>query len=236
MAGKLPRPTPFAIVADVRTGSTLLASSLNEHPQICCFGELFHSDDLPDNRLESLDRRQASSAAILECTMHVPGVRACGFKAMIFLPLPTAKRWAGAWRCLREVPGLRIIYLTRRDRLAQYASLEVARHTGLFHPDDDHVCRPEDRPVITIDPDELRSWMRERDAQMRQRREMLRGVPALELEYETLTEQWERSTTCVQRFLEVDVQPLEPQKKKQEGRPLAEVIANYAELQERLRG
>lgn len=155
---------------------------------------------------------------------------------MIFLPLPSAARWADAWRRIGELPGLRVIYLTRRDRLAQYASLEVVRHTGLFHPHDNaRVYRPENRPVITIDPDEFRCWVRERDAQMRQRREVLRGVPAVELDYETLTEQWERSTTCIQQFLEVGVQPLKQQKKKQEGRPLAEVISNYAELDARLR-
>lgn len=237
MAGKISTPNPFAIVADIRTGSTLLASSLDEHPQIRCYGELFHPEDLQDNRIEGFDRPAASAAAILERAQRVPGVRAWGFKAMTFLPLPTARRWPDAWRRVRELPELRVIYLTRRDRLAQYASLEVVRHTGLFHPDDnDHVYGPENRPVITIDPDELRAWMRERDAQMRCRREMLRGVPSLDLEYEMLTEEWERCTTCVQRFLGVDVQPLEQRKKKQEQRPLNEVITNYEELQGRLRG
>lgn len=229
----------------MRTGSTLLAASLNRHPQVRCYGELFHSEDLPDNDIEGFDRSDATAKGILERAMMqapgvracAPGIRACGFKAMIFLPLSGSRRWADAWRRLREVPGLRVIFLTRRDRLAQYASLEVVRHTGVFHPyDNDSVYRPENRPTITIDPDELRSWVRERDAQMRRRREILRGVPALDLDYETLTERWERSTTCIQRFLGVDVEPLEQQKQKQEGRPLAEVIANYAELADRLRG
>lgn len=236
MAGNSSTPVPFAIVADIRTGSTLLAASLNRHPQVRCYGELFHSEDLPDNCIEGFDRSRAPARAILEHAMQAPGVRACGFKAMIFLPLPGSRRWVDAWRRLREVPGLRVIFLTRRDRLAQYASLEVVRHTGVFHPyDNDRVYRPENRPVITIDPDELRSWMRERDAQMRRRREILHGVPALDLEYETLTERWQRSTTCIQRFLGVDVQPLEQKKKKQEPRPLNEVISNYDELASRLR-
>ncbi|HEX2139029.1 MAG TPA: sulfotransferase [Woeseiaceae bacterium] len=237
MAGASSTPKPFAIVADLRTGSTLLASSLDEHPQIRCYGELFHSEDLPDNLIGGLDRLGASAEAILERAMQVGGVEACGFKAMTFLPLPAATQWVDAWDRIRELPGLRVIWLTRRDRLAQYASAEVVRHTGLFHPnDDDRIFRPEQRPVIRIDPDEFRSWVRERDAQLRRRRALLRGLPALDLDYETLTGDWERSTTCVQRFLEVDVVPLEQQKKKQERRPLADVIANYAEFQDRLRG
>jgi LPS sulfotransferase NodH len=237
MAGKSSTPKPFVIAADLRTGSTLLASTLDEHPQIRCYGELFHSQDLPDNRIDGFDRLGASAEAILKRAMHRRGVKACGFKAMIFLPLPSAADWADAWKRMRELPGLRVIWLTRRDRLAQYASAEVVRHTGVFHPyDNERVDRPEHRPVITIDPDEFRSWVRERDAQLRRRREMLRGMPALDLDYETLTGDWERSTTCVQRFLGVDVEPLEQQKKKQELRPLADVIANYAELETRLRG
>lgn len=236
MAGKSPIPAPFAIVADIRTGSTLLATSLDQHPQIRCYGELFHSEDLPDNRIEGLDRSRAAAQVILERALRAPGIRACGFKAMIFLPLPGGPLWKDAWSRLRELKGLRVIYLTRRDRLAQYASLQVVRHTGVFHPyDNDRVYRPENRPVITIDPDELRSWVRERDAQMRRRRRKLRGVPALDIEYETLAEQWERSTTCIQRFLGVDVEPLEQQKMKQEQRPLGEFIANYDELANRLR-
>ncbi|HET6628896.1 MAG TPA: sulfotransferase [Woeseiaceae bacterium] len=229
-------PKPFAIVADLRTGSTLLATSLDEHPQIRCYGELFHSKELPDNRIEGFDRLGASAEAILERSMQARGVEACGFKAMIFLPLPSTTHWADAWSRIRELPELRVIWLTRRDRLAQYASAEVVRHTGVFHPhDNDRVYRPEHRPVIRIDPDEFRSWVRERDAQLRRRREMLHGVPALDLDYETLTGDWERSTACIQRFLEVDVEPLVQQKKKQERRPLADVIANYAELADRLR-
>ncbi len=231
-----PETNPFAIVSDLRTGSTLLASSLDQHPQIRCYGELFHSRDLPDNRIEGFDRLEASAAAVLERAMQARGVDACGFKSMIFLPLPAARHWADAWHRTRELPGLRVIWLTRRDRLAQYASVEIARHTGLFHPhDNDRLYRPECRPVITIDPFGFEAWVRERDAQLRRRRKVLRGVPSLELDYEELTGDWARSIARIQRFLQVDVGPLEQRKKKQERRPLPEVIANYPELERRLR-
>lgn len=224
-------PDPFVIVADLRTGSTLLASSLDRHPKIRCFGELFHSEEFPDNRIEGFDRAGATAGAILERALQTPGVQACGFKAMVFLPMASATQWSDAWSRIRELPGLRVIYLTRRDRLAQYASLLVVQQTGVFHPyDNDSVYRPENRPVITIDPAAFRAWVRERDAQMRQRRDVLGGIPSYDLEYEALTDEWESATTQIQRFLQVDVEPLEQQKKKQERRPLAEVIGNYDEI------
>lgn len=221
----------FVIVADLRTGSTLLASSLNRHPQIRCYGELFHSQDLPDNRVEGLDGRRSSAARILQSALTAAEPGARGFKAMVFLPLPEAVAWGDAWDRLRAVPGLRVLWLHRRDRLAQYASLEVARHTGVFHPpDDDGLYSPENRPRITVEPAAFRAWVEERDALMRRRRQELDGLPALDLAYETLVSDWVRSTNRVQEFLEVDVQPLGKLKQKQERRPLTEVIANYAEL------
>lgn len=221
--------TPFVIVADLRTGSTLLATSLDRHPQIRCYGELFHSEDLPDTRIEGLDRRNASAEKILRHAFDGNGSRACGFKSMTFLPIDP--RWRDAWERLCAVPGLRVLWLTRCDRLAQYASLEVARHTGVFHPDDDDgLYRPENRPSITIDAAAFRAWVKEREALLGRRRSELDGLPALELDYETLTADWPQSTARVQEFLGVEMTPIRQLKNKQERRPLAEVIANYDEL------
>lgn len=223
--------TPFIIVSDLRTGSTLLSSSLNRHPQIRCYGELFHSDDFPDNRIDGFDRRDASSGEVLRRAMDAGGARAVGFKAMAFLPFPSERQWTDAWDRIRELSGLRVLYLTRQNRLAQYASLQVAQHTGVFHPyDNDGLYRPENRPTITIDPAAFHAWVQERDAIMERRRRQHQGLPALELTYEVLSSDWGRTMARVQAFLSVEVQPLEQTKKKQERRPLAEVIANYDEL------
>ncbi len=222
---------PFAIVADLRTGSTLLSTSLDRHPQVRCYGELFHPQDLCDNRVDGLDRARASAAMILRSALCSGrrGVR--GFKAMTFLPLPDASRWHDAWQQLGVLPGLKVLWLARRDRLAQYASLEVARCTGVFHPHDhDRLYAARHRPTVTLDPAAFRAWVEERDALLAQRRRQLDGLPALELDYETLTGDWHRSLARVQAFLEVDVLPIEPMKRKQESRPLAEVIENYEEL------
>src|SRR5690606_16997605 len=220
----------FVIVADLRTGSTLLASSLDRHPDVRCYGELFHSEDLPDNRVEGVGRDSASAEALLRALFRGTGERACGFKMMTFLPLASEARWPDAWERLRAVPGLRVLWLTRRDRLAQYASLEVARRTGVYHPhDDDRLYRPEHRPTIAVDPAAFLAWVAERDALLERRRRELEGLPALELAYEDLAERWDTTLARVQAFLEVPGVPVEPAKRKQEGRSLAEVIRNYGE-------
>ena len=223
--------TPFIIVADLRTGSTLLHSSLDGHPDVRCYGELFHPDDLPDNQLPDRRRHDLTGGEVIRRAFAVEGVRAAGFRAMIFLPLPSEPQWADAWECLRSLSDLHVIYLTRRDRLAQYASMVVAQQTGAWHPSShDPILKPENRPQITIDPEQYRRWIDEREQIWTQRRTQLAGKPSLELDYETLTGQWPETTARVQEFLGVPCVPLQPAKQKQETRPLSEVIANYEEL------
>lgn len=220
----------FVIVADLRTGSTLLSSSLDRHPRVRCFGELLHPEDLPDNQLADRDRHDLSGRELVRQVFSNDRVDAVGFRAMIFLPLPESPAWADAWDALRDVDGLKVIFLERRDRLAQYASILVAEQTRAWHPSpDDPVLRPENRPRISVDPDEFRRWSLGRDELNAQRRASLRGRPTLDLEYETLSDAWGDAIGRVQEFLEVRPLPLRQEKQLQERRALSEVISNYDE-------
>lgn len=224
--------TPFIIVADLRTGSTLLSTSLNRHPQVRCYGEIFHPDDFPDNQLDGYCRQELTAREMIAQALALPGFRAIGFRAMVFLPPPSHPRWADAWSHLAELDDLRVLYLSRRDRLAQYASMLIAEQTGVYHPyDNDPLYKPENRPKIAIDPQQFVEWTRQRDDLFAQRRRQLAGKPSLELDYETLTVQWPQAIAQVQDFLGVAWHPLDQGKRKQETRPLAEVISNYHALQ-----
>lgn len=223
--------TPFVIVADMRTGSTLLATSLDSHPDIRCYGELFHPDNLPDNQIEGYNRYELSGRELAERAFHAQDSIAAGFRAMIFLPMPSQPQWADAWDCLHDRAALRVIYLTRRNRLAQYASMLVAQKTGAYHPHDgDPVLKPTNRPTITIDPARFQDWKQQRDELLLRRRRELAGKPSLELQLEALTARWEAATARVQEFLGVVPRTLAQAKRKQERRPLSEVIANYREV------
>lgn len=222
---------PFVIVADVRTGSTLLSTSLDAHPEIRCYGELFHGLDLPDNQLDSICRHDLAAGQLIAAAFSAEA-RAVGFRAMLFLPPATHPQWAGVWEHLGGWPDLRVIWLARRDRLSQYASMLVAQQTAVYHPyDNDPLLRPENRPTITVDPEAFRQWVRQRDRLSAVRRRQLAARPGLELDYEALTGDWADSIGQVQQFLGVAPLPLTQGKRKQETRPLAEVIENYHELE-----
>lgn len=227
---------PFVIIADMRTGSTLLHSSLDAHPEVRCLGELLHTSVLPDNVPPGIDPRlrgEMCGRDLVARAFDVKAVKAAGFRAMIFLPSEEQARWQDAWNALAANKDLRVIYLTRRDQLAQYASLLVARQTGAYHPSaDDPVLQPNARPRIHVDAAEFRRWRRERDELFDVRRARLEGKPSLEIDYERLTNDWDGTIGAAQEFLGVARIALGQVKQKQERRPLSEVIVNYDQLAE----
>ena len=229
-------PVPFVIVADVRTGSTMLSSTLERHPAIRCRGELFHPEDFPDNQVPGGPRHALTAETLIERAFSDRSAQAEGFRAMVFHPDPEVRpRWTHAWDVLAARPGLRVIFLWRRDPLAQLASWTIARETGCFTPPPgDPLYEAGNRPRVRIAPDELRRWTDDRVRLYARRREQLRGRPALDLTYEDLTGHWAESIERIEDFLGVAHQPLEPAKLKQEHRPLSESVVNYAELQQSL--
>lgn len=226
-------PTPFVIVADVRTGSTLLSATLDRHPEIRCRGELFHPEDFPDNQVPCGPRHALSARELVDRALGERYIRAAGFRAMVFHPDVGARpRWAGAWRVLASRPRLRAILLRREDVLAQYASLVIAQQTGRFNPSpEDPLYDPTQRPRVRVDPADLEQWRHERECLYARCRGWLADKPWLELRYEDLTADWAGSIEQIEDFLGVTHQPLAPAKQKQEQRPLSESIANYDELQ-----
>lgn len=224
---------PFVIVADLRTGSTLLSSSLDLHPEIRCYGEVFHPDDFDDNQLDQTDRHQLNGRAVIRHIFGDPDEqgRAVGFRAMIFLPLSSALQWNDAWQALGDVDDLKVIHLSRRNRLAQYASMLVAEQTRTWHPSpNDPVLRPENRPAVVVDPDDFVQWTRQRDELAHSRLEMLSQKRAMHVDYESLAADWPAETRRIQQFLRVRPRELEQVKQVQERRPLSEVIQNYNAL------
>lgn len=226
---------PYSPSSSLQTcgrGSTLLSSSLDEHPQIRCRGELLHPDDLPDNQLPGVRRHDLDSAQLLQAAFDVAHARAVGFRAMIFRPdLHQQPQWATFWDHLPTRDNLRVLFLERRDPLAQYASLCIAHQTGKFHPAaGDPILNTEQRPRIEIDPAAFRAWAEERHQLRTRRRIQLRDVPGMELSYEELVSRWEPTTRRVQQFLGVEERPLAQAKQKQEQRPLHLVIRNYEQV------
>lgn len=128
----------FIILSGARTGSNMLASSLNSSPSITCFRELFNGfSGFIDFSVEGYDNSSAEDRALrnqdfkrflqerIFC-QHPGETRAVGFK----MPHVHFRLFPGLLEWLVEDGELRVLHLKRRNLLRMLVSLRIARATG----------------------------------------------------------------------------------------------------------
>src|SRR4051812_32577202 len=115
----------FTILAPARSGSELLVSLLNSHPDIRCDGELCkYAREHPARFVDG----HAVKA-------RLRGVPAYGWKLGVTSLLYAQDRYGGAENWLqREVErGRHIVFLWRRNLVNQAVSFLTAQKSGVFH-------------------------------------------------------------------------------------------------------
>jgi hypothetical protein len=132
--------TRFIILAPARSGSNLLASQLNAHPDMVCFAELFNYtvdfiiydvDGYDGHSPEDIALRERDRPAFLRTRIfgqHDEGIHAVGFKLPyehIWL-VPDVLEW------LLAQDDLRVIHLRRRNLLRARVSLRIAEMTKVW--------------------------------------------------------------------------------------------------------
>lgn len=138
-------PCLFVILCQPRTLSSLLNTSLRQHPEIYLHREILNHrqpHDLPD---EGTQRRHVALAR----ETH----RAVGCNLHAFQPdrgWVGWPKWETAWRALADDRDIKVVHLQRLDTLAQMASWKIASLLGRWGNQHD---------AVRIDPEELR-WFR----------------------------------------------------------------------------
>lgn len=160
----------FVIFAQGRTGSDLLASLLNSHPQIFCEGEILNTSVLLP--MAFVKGRCAASTS-----------DAYGYKLKIYHLTETQQmRDAGPFLAQMHAEGWRIIYLTRRNVLRQALSWFVAESRPRYQH------RVSDGPIqmekITVDCGALVRRMDERLHYLAGEKEVLATLPHTTVVYE----------------------------------------------------
>jgi LPS sulfotransferase NodH len=235
------RLTRFVILARSRTGSNLLRSLLNSHPQIVVFSEVFRNPDaidwgFPGYRQSPRDARlmRQDPVAFLENRIFAGqprNVAAVGFK--LFYYHAREPQLAPLWPYLAQADDIKIIHLKRRNILRTHLSRERAIRTDEWARLDD-APRPEtpihlDYERCLADFEQTRRWEEEMDA-------FFAGREMLQLTYEALVADMTGEMDRVQAFLGVPRRDLTPLTKKQAQKPLSAAIANYDELKARFAG
>lgn len=220
----------FVILAGMRTGSTLLSTTLDEHPCISCITEPFFDLSPTSNRLERLVDCFHGSA--------LGKMQAVGCK-LVYNSLDPA-----TWKWFQLHKPIHVVHLLRNP-IASFVSLVQARSSGVYHwlprsaklrMRNPHGTRTEPlSPLsVTISPEECRQYI---DAIIRWRDAVnhhFAGSTILEVHYEQLAESQDSTFARVQRFLNVESRRLPMQEFRIDSRPLPDRILNLRELMEAL--
>jgi LPS sulfotransferase NodH len=228
--------TRFVILAAPRTGSNLLCTLLNSHPDITCHHELFNPRGVfyaVDRRDGSIDlgdvgERDRDPIGFLDRLWHSDAKASCiGFKM-------TRGQSDDVMQQLLRDTEVRKILLRRGNRLKTYVSQLIAEQTDLWEAyTDADLCNDVSRPRIGLDG--LRAHTASTDRFYADLLEATRGQPVVETMYEDLF-----STSEQERLLrELGASTrasLRSGSVKQNDRDLRQLIDNFDELEIALRG
>jgi LPS sulfotransferase NodH len=134
------RNNKFVIITNQRSGSNMLVSMLNSHPEIMCYGELFRVTpdwmkregyqgalsvlDEVDPKFKDDNYRFSHPEKFVKAVFNLDrGPKLCGFK----LHLHQHPEYIA--RLIKEQEW-RIVVLQRDNKLAQYSSHKIAKATG----------------------------------------------------------------------------------------------------------
>jgi LPS sulfotransferase NodH len=231
--------TRFVILAAKRSGSNLLCTLLDSHPEVLCHHEvfnpagIFYALDYRDGSLDlgTTEARDRDPAAFLERLWRTRlGRRCIGFKF-------TCGQDERVLDIVLHDPGIRKIVLRRHNALKSYVSEKIAEQTGQWevYRESDLVA---DQPKIAVDLADFRRHAEGNDRFHARIEDVLNrtGQEPLRVYYERLFHEVEHLRWL--RFLGVsDLSvPLRAASVKQNPTDLRRIISNYDELLIALRG
>lgn len=208
----------FIVMSRSRTGSNLLMSLLNSHPNIHAEGELFSR--LNGKPLTRVLARTFSRQAFF--------VKAKGFK--IFYYHPQDDPSGEIWNALAAMDDLHVIHLKRRNVLRTLVSRKLAGLEGRWRSDPGNRQHSSTDVSVSFDVPELEQGFRETRAWEQAGEERFHDHSVLTLEYESMLDRLEETSCQVLSFLGVQPQPLMSPLQKQHTRSLRDMVVNYDDL------
>lgn len=231
----------FVIVGTQRTGSSLVATTINMHDEVSCGWE-WTRDVSPFNKITIVQNGLSSRFEKLPEPHKSKMMKAVSPIIGFRLLFSSSPKWffspklnvAHIWERLESFikwfskqPNIKIIHILRNDHLAWIASLYMAKATNQFidskYPTDLSVHIPLKQAIKRI--------IAKRHIEKKLRSLSLSN-PYLETIYEDLVSNRDKNFKKILKFLEVDNPNNIPVSvtKKQQKRRIEEVISNYHEI------
>lgn len=211
----------FAIVANPRTGSNFLLDGLKSSSSIRMYHEIFADH----NRQIGKDFEKILSTVL---QYESKSTKIVGFK--VFYNHLSEEEWEK----LQRRDELKVIHLTRRNRLRTVISLEIAFKTGRWTSSHNFVRTQEKR--VMLDPARVVKRLEQIEAGEAATRARFRDREMLEVIYEELVHSPEQVFSSVEKYLGVDgIDPNRIRLKKQNPEALEQLIINYDQVEAALK-
>ena len=231
----------FVILSRKRSGSNFLKSSLNSHPNIRAYNELFHSKDYASwgmkgynirlfnrkvDKLRQTDLNKFMNDYVYR--KYNKNIKAVGFKLFYIHGRHNQSRTI--WDYLTENKDIKILRLVRKNYLAVITSKHEAIKSKTWVVTKQKSFAKSVDPVY-LNPQKCEHLFRCFNKEDQILRKRFKHHKYLYITYKEITSDNE-ALERVQDFLNVDIQSLTASTKKQAKRPLSKRIANYEELYE----
>jgi hypothetical protein len=245
--------TPFIIVSIGRTGSTLLKTTVKQHPAIKAYGEIFNPDGVI--RTSSLGITQGGRRFFYDPEQHDPidflkqyiwNAENQKYSAVGFKLLGGQLRGDLFLRLKNEFSGLRIVHIVRPNYLEAFVSQQIAVTTGRWaqRKKEKRGWRqlknivknmgrsraPGEDVVFKVEPQEVKAHFDWRRATESFFRSSCTDLPYLEVSYDELVARYRETSASVFRFLGVPTVDVTPKLEKQGKRSPDQVLTNFDQL------
>lgn len=211
--------TKFAIVCQPRTGSNWLHTLLNSHPHIFSHGEILR------RTLENSKSLNDLSVHSLVFGNYQEQIKAVGLK--LFYEYSNNSGYAKSYQEILDDENILIIHLTRKNVLAQYISLIKAERTQIWSES----SKLKGTTAIELDVDGYNIFNKDNSELKNKVREKFKHHQVLELSYEDLTMNLNKTLLKIQLFLHVRQKNLFSLLQKQSETSLKDQIINWKDFE-----
>lgn len=209
----------FIVLTQGRSGSNLLLSMLNSHPNIYTKNEIF----------QRLNGRSAESVLAKIYRTHPKQVQAVGFK--IFYRHPFDEASTQVWDLLTAIEELHVIHLKRRNLLRLAVSKKIAHQTDSWvnrNGTGATIASHEKQVHFTVD--ELITEFTETDELQRRFGQLFDQKPMISCYYEDLVANPNAGMAQMTNFLALAPCAPKVSVKRQNPESLSSLLMNYHEL------
>ncbi len=210
----------FVVLCAPRTGSTLLHTCLNSHPNILSCGEILRT-----TLAQQVGKRLAPISEWI-FNARPQSIASLGLK--LFYRYEHEKEFREAFREVLVDDTIRVIHLRRLDLRRMYVSLLLAQKTGVWN--DMKVAKKQNLLPLHIPVDDFDTFCRDYIQNWYRANKLFEAHEVLHLTYEDLTSRQDEVLMQVQEFLGVKRKKLFSLLRKQNPENLPQLISNHQEI------